>query len=188
MNKTIKISFCGIITALCLVVMLTTGVIPVGTYALPAIAGVLITIIVIEVGIKWAAAVFACVSILSLFLAGDKEAVVYFILFFGYYPIIKNIIERYQIKKYKNNKLVKFFSLVLKVLVFNIASISAFFISVKIILIDQSEFYIFGVPVVWPFLIVGNITFIIYDYAFSGLIVTYFIKIQPILKRLIKFT
>lgn len=52
------------------------------------------------------------------FLAGDKEAVVYYIMFFGYYPIIKGAIEG-KIK----TRAVQF---VLKYAVFNAAVIGAF--------------------------------------------------------------
>lgn len=75
MNQSGKVALGGIITAVCTVLMFLTGLIPIGTYALPAIAGVLLMVIVIELGSKWAWMVFLAVSLLSALLAADKEAV-----------------------------------------------------------------------------------------------------------------
>ncbi|MGN1130191.1 MAG: hypothetical protein ACI4Q8_02475, partial [Ruminococcus sp.] len=87
MKNTFKVALCGVISAFALVLMLLTGIIWGGTFAFPCFAGMLLTVVVIEFSPKWAYCVYGAVSLLSLILAGDKEAVVYFILFFGFYPI-----------------------------------------------------------------------------------------------------
>ena len=74
-NSTFRVAFCGIIAALALVLMLLTSLVPIGTYAFPCFAGIFIAAVVIEYGWKWGLGVYAVVSVLSLFLAGDKEAV-----------------------------------------------------------------------------------------------------------------
>ena len=48
-----KITLSGMICALSVVIMLLTGIITIGTYAMPAIAGMLAIIIVIECGVKY---------------------------------------------------------------------------------------------------------------------------------------
>lgn len=60
---------------------------------MPCPCRILLIAVVIELGAKWAWAVFAAISILSLFFAGDKEAALYFVMFFGFYPILKARIE-----------------------------------------------------------------------------------------------
>ena len=102
MNKSIRVAFCGIITALCTVLMFLTGLISIGTYALPAFAGILLIVVVIEMGTGWAWPVYIAVSVLSVLLSGDKEAALLFVLFFGYYPILKAVFEKMQ-KKYCTN-------------------------------------------------------------------------------------
>ena len=92
-KPTFKIALCAIIAALAVMLMLITSLIPVGTYALPCFAGALLIAIVIEYGAKWALGVYAVVSVLSFFVAGDKEAVLYFAMLFGYYPVLKAFIE-----------------------------------------------------------------------------------------------
>ena len=94
-NSTFRVAFCGIIAALGLVLMLLTSLVPVGTYAFPCFAGIFIAAVVIEYGWKWGLGVYAVVAVLSLFLAGDKEAVLYFIALFGYYPILKAVFEKH---------------------------------------------------------------------------------------------
>ena len=83
-----KTAIGGIIAALSIVLMLLTSAIPTLTYAIPAIAGLLLVIIVIEVNKKWAFGVYFVVGVLSMLLVADKEAAVMYVMFFGYYPII----------------------------------------------------------------------------------------------------
>ena len=75
MSKSGKIALGGLLTALGVVLMFLTGLIPIGTYALPAIAGVLLIVAVIEIGAKWAWMIYAAVAVLSLLFAADKFAV-----------------------------------------------------------------------------------------------------------------
>ena len=80
MSKSGKIALGGLLTALGVVLMFLTGLIPIGTYALPAIAGVLLIVAVIEIGAKWAWMIYAAVAVLSLLFAADKEAALLFVL------------------------------------------------------------------------------------------------------------
>ncbi len=169
-KPTLRIAVCSIISALCVVLMMITTLIPIGTYALPCFAGILIIAVVIEYGIKWALGVFAVVALLSVFLAGDKEAVLYFIALFGYYPILKAFLE----SKLKS-KLVQY---LIKLAIFNIAAVGSFYIATLILSISLEEFTLFGVYVPWVFLIVGNIFFVIYDLAISVFVTAYVQKLR----------
>ncbi len=163
-------AFCGVITALGLALMMMTGLISFGTFAFPCFAGMIITAVVIEYGIKWALAVFAAISVLASFLAGDKEAVIYFVMLFGYYPVVKSLFER----KIKN----KAIQLVLKLLLFNAAAVSAFFIANFLLAIPAEEFTIFGVYVPWVLLIIGNFFFVVYDFAVTVMVGRYVYNIR----------
>lgn len=164
MNKSFKVALGGVMAALSLAIMLLTGFIPIGTYACPALAGILLIVIVIELGAKWAWAVFAVISILSLFFAGDKEAALYFVLFFGFYPILKAKIETLQ-KRWPQR--------ILKLAVFNVSMIAAFFLALYVFAVPADEFVIFGIYVPWLFLLAGNVFFVIYDIAVTRLVVLY---------------
>lgn len=177
MNKSIRLAFCGIITALSTVLMFLTGIITIGTYTLPALSGLLLTVVVIEIGPTWAWSVYIATSVLSFFIAPDKEAALLFILFFGYYPIIKSFIE--QIKN-------KYLSYLLKLVVFNISVIAAFYISIYLLGVPKDSFEIGGVYLPWILLGIGNITFVLYDFAFSNLIVMYFQRFHATVHKWLK--
>ena len=162
---TFRIAFCGVVTALALVLMMITGLFSFGTFAFPCFAGMILTAVVIEYGVKWALAVFVAVSVLSSFLAGDKEAVIYFIMLFGYYPVVKSLFER----KIRN----KAVQLVLKLLLFNAAAVSAFFIADFLLAIPAEEFTILGFYVPWVLLIIGNFFFVVYDFAVTVMVGRY---------------
>lgn len=177
LNHTVKLAFCSVITALCVAIMFLTGIIPIGTYALPALSGVLLIPVVVELGTGWAWSVYIAASLLSFFIAADKEAVLFFILFFGYYPILKAVLERI------NKKAVQFF---LKFAVFNASAIIEFFIAANLLNVPQDSFFVHGVYLPWAFLIAGNVIFLIYDYALSLLIISYNKKVHRGLCRLFK--
>ena len=92
MKTSLKISLGGAIAAVSLVLMLLTTVIPFGTFAFPAFAGMLLTVIVIEVGYGFAVSVFAATALLSFLIVSDKEAALMYTAFFGFYPILQSLI------------------------------------------------------------------------------------------------
>ncbi|MBR6701939.1 MAG: hypothetical protein IKI78_02220, partial [Clostridia bacterium] len=93
MKQSSKCAIGGIVASLSLVLMISVAVVPFLTYALPAIAGAMMIFAVIEINRKWAFGIYAAVSILGLFLVPDKEVAVMYLAFFGYYPIIKSLLE-----------------------------------------------------------------------------------------------
>lgn len=173
-SNTYKVALCGVISALALVLMLLTGLIPVGTYAFPVFSGVLLSVIVIELNAKWAMAVYFAVSVLSFFLSGDKEAVLYFIAFFGFYPVLKGTIERIR---------ALWVQYLLKYAVFNACIVGAFYAGLYLLQIPQESFELFGIYLPWVFLIFGNIVFLLYDKCVTILIVRY---IKDLRQKIIK--
>ena len=177
MSKSGKIALGGLLTALGVVLMFLTGLIPIGTYALPAIAGVLLIVAVIEIGAKWAWMIYAAVAVLSLLFAADKEAALLFVLFFGYYPVLKSFLERI------SNKVLSWIS---KFAVFNVAVVACFFLAVNFLQLPEDSFTVFGIYLPWVFLILGNAVFLIYDIALSGLVATYVEKLHHRVSKTLK--
>ena len=64
-----KVALGGMVTALSIVLMFFTGIFPFAMFALPGIAGVLLVLIVMELGRKYALVVYIGVSILSIFIS-----------------------------------------------------------------------------------------------------------------------
>lgn len=152
------------IAALSLALMLLTGIIPVGTYALPCISGILLAAIVIEFGIPWALGVYAGVSVLSFLIVADKEAALYYVLLLGSYPILKSLFERIHIK---------WLSLAIKLVFFNAVAVAAFFVSIYVLKVPAESFSLFGVNMPLAFLVAGNVVFVIYDFCVTRLISAY---------------
>ncbi|MCH5300841.1 MAG: hypothetical protein J1E56_05920 [Ruminococcus sp.] len=170
-----KVALCGVLSALSLVLMMFTTVIPVGTYALPVMAGILLVSVVIEFNAKWALAVFFTVSVLSFLLSGDKEAVLYFIMFFGFYPVVKSYLER--IKS-------KFLQWVLKYALFNICMVVAFYIGIYLLGVPLESFEIFGYNLPLVFLLIGNLAFFLYDRCVTVVVINYITRWR---NKLIKY-
>lgn len=146
--------------------MFMTAIFPFATYALPAMAGIVLIAVVIENGSKTALLVYTAVSLLSLFIVPDKEAALMFIAFFGYYPIIKAFLERIR------PKLLEYIA---KFSIFNIAILLAYSLIVYIFNVPDilEELGSLGKYSAYILLFMGNIVFIIYDFALTNIIAIY---------------
>lgn len=164
------------VAALSVIVMMLT-VIPVMTYTAPAFAGLLLIIVVIEIDKKWAFGVYVAVSALGLLIAADKEAAVMYVAFFGYYPILKALLE---------SKLPRWLEMLTKFLIFNVAMVSSYFILIKVFglpMDDMNELGKYG-PLI--LLAMGNVVFLLYDFALTKLVIVYQMKWQDKFRRLFK--
>lgn len=157
--------------------MISVAIIPFLTYALPAVASVLITFIVIEIDKKWAFGVYCAVSILGFLLVGDKEVAMMYIAFFGYYPIFKAIAE---------SKLPKVAEWVLKLVLFNASIAAAYVIMIKLMGVTVDEITEYGMVAVPVLLGAGSVAFVLYDIALTKIITLYMIKWRKLFKRYFK--
>ncbi len=167
MKTSVKVSLGGVVAALSLVLMLLTSIIPFGTYAFPAFAGILLVLLVFNLGYAYAFAVYFVTAALSFLLVTDKEAALYYAMFLGFYPILKGVIERIPSKPVHY---------IVKLALFNVCMIAAFYIGITLLSIPKESFNLFGVYLPWVFLILGNIVFIIYDLCITRLVTLYLLK------------
>lgn len=163
------------VAALGTAVLFLTGLVPAGTLALPALAGILSIAVVAEAGTKWAFSVYAAQSALSVLLTPDKEAALCFFLFFGYYPIFKAVLER-RLRHWQ-------VCMTAKLALFNAAAVLEFWASLFLLGVPADSFTVFGYYVPWLFLLLGNVAFLIYDYAVSLLVIAYYQRLHPILNK-----
>lgn len=176
-NRSFKVAFGGIVAALSLVFMFSTGIIPTLTYAVPAVCGALLMILVIEVTRGFALSVYLAVAILSLLIVADKEAAVMYTAFFGYYPVIKSIFE-YRLKKVMCRTA--------KYAVFNTAMIVSYFIASKVFGIEYDEVGLIGKYTLFFLLAIGNVVFCLYDIALTRLVSAYLYRWRKYVKRFFK--
>ena len=171
-NSSYKVALGGVIAALCLLGMFLTGVIPFLNMTLPMIAGVLITVIAVEVSSSWAVMTYIAVSFLSVFVTFDKTSALLFILFFGHYPIIKPHLE----KIYS-----KIAYTVLKLTLFNICiyiyyECTIYILGIKDYMDSFSMFGKYAIYILWG---LSNILFFMYDYALGGIMEMYMSRLKP---------
>lgn len=177
MRQSSKTALGGIIAALSLVMMLLSTVIPFLTYVLPAFAGAVLILMVIEINKGWAACTYAAVSILSLILLADKETAMMYVAFFGYYPIVKNVYE---------SKLKKLPCIIVKFLTFNASVVAAYLAMIYIFAIPIEGMDDFGKATIPVLLVMGNVLFILYDYVMTRFITIYSIKFRKRFRNLFK--
>lgn len=177
MNRTRKLAFGGVMSALSLVSMFLSGVFPFAEYACPALAGVFLIALVIDFNKKTALIAYAAVALLSLFITPNKEAAILFIAFLGYYPILKSCLE--QVKS-------RVLEWVLKMGLFNIAVVASYFVIVNILGMEEVLSQMKGIAEygILVMLLLANVAFVIYDIALSGLISNYISRVKPKLKHL----
>ncbi|MEE1238524.1 MAG: hypothetical protein UHO61_01195 [Acutalibacteraceae bacterium] len=175
MKQNVKITLCGITVALSVVFMLLSYF-PYFTYAIPAITGLLTMMLVIEINVKWAFAAYVAASVL-VFIFAEPESKLMYICLFGYYPIIKALIERI------NKPVIEW---VLKLVVFNAAVLLIYVVFAGMFGISLDDFNVigkYGVYIFWAF---GNAVFVLYDITVSRLSGTYMYRIHPKVKKLLR--
>ncbi len=170
-RKAFSVAFSGLISALCVCMMLLVRVITYIDYSVTLICGLLIAIIVVECGAKWALTSCVVVSVLGLLLGGTESALL-FACFFGYYSVIKPYIER----------LPTVLEWVVKLAMFNTVIIVLYaIIDMLIAPITEISFLSpFATAVV--LLVMANFVFVIYDLIFNRIITIYFHKLHPRIK------
>ena len=163
LKKSKKIALCAILSALSVLVLFLGAVVDVLSMTMAAVAALLVAVVMIEVGDPYPWLVWAVTSALSLILLPNKLPAIMYFLFGGIYPILKERFER----------LHYVLSWILKFSAFNSALLIIIWISKSIFYLNDSEVD-FTVPVI----VLGNIAFLLCDFALSKIILLYMVKIR----------
>lgn len=172
-NRTsFRVALCGVLAALMTAVMLLGTLIPGTTYLCPALAGAFLLPVLWELGVRAGGLVFLAVSLLSLFLAPDKQAALFFVLLFGWYPLLRPSLQRLR------QKVIRW---VVKFLLFNLALVAIALVTV----------FVLGLPLFGPeeqggttlvllgTLVLGNVAFVLYDILLGRLGDLYVMRLRP---------
>ncbi len=153
MNKKNQgIALAGMMTALSIVIMFLGIFLQIGTYMVPMFVGLLLIPIYKEYGRKLGVMTWTAVSILSMFLLSDKEMALMYVGFFGWYPLGKSFFDKIKVP----------FRMILKLLMFNGIMVGIYSMLIFVMgLTGLSE----TKGMVIALLIIGSITFLIYDKA-----------------------
>ena len=146
------------------------------TYAIPAIAGLFMMVPLIECGVSWAFGTYIASSALIL-ITGETEAKILYILFLGYYPILKSLIEKI------NKQAVEW---ILKLICFNIAAVAFYYVSSRLFAVSFDDFGEWGKYGALIFLAICNVVFVLYDIGISRVASYYIYALHDKIKRILK--
>lgn len=162
-----QIAVCGLVTALGVVFMLLGNFFGLGMYLVPMLIGMFLTSIGHTWGRIFQILLWLAIGLLSLILVPAPEQNIMFLGLFGWYPILRPTLQ----------KLSKVLRIAAKFLIFNVAVIA---LEALVILVLVPE--ALGSALTVFLLLLGNITFFVYDMAvprFEYLAVNYLKKIVP---------
>lgn len=151
-NSTKRLTTCAMMCALSVVLMLLGTILELGMYASPLLAGLCLIPIGQAYGRKYQWIVYVATSVLCLILVPLMEENLMYIGLFGWYPILRSSFQ----------KLPKFLCLVAKLIAFNIAVIAIESLVLFLIAPEDTGGWLLVL-----LLILGNITFLFYDFAFA---------------------
>ena len=160
-----RLTACAMLSALGVVMLILGSFVEVVDISMAVIASLLCIFAVIEYGGASPWLVFSVTGVLSLILPmPNRTPAVMYVFFFGYYPIIKEKLERL-------NKVLCWF---LKEVIFNIA-LAAILLIVKFVLMPTVSEPLWMVATL---IIMAELVFILYDIALTRLISFYIVKLR----------
>ena len=177
-QKSWGMAYCGIVTALCVALMLLGAVIPIAMFIAPAVASFLIATVCMECGITMAWTAYAAVSLLALLFVPDKEIALIFTVLLGYYPLVKPKFDRIHPRALQ---------LVCKLLLCNGAVLAMY--GLLLVLVPtgsiSQELRTTALAMTLLTLAMGNVAFALYDRALCNLLLLYKLKWQPKLHKML---
>lgn len=175
LKQTTKITVSAMMAALATAFMLLSYF-PYLFYAIPAIAGLFIMVVLIEVDFRWALMSYI-VSAILVFMFAEPESRFLYVFFFGYYPIVKALLEKL------NKPVIEW---VVKVIVFNAAVLSVYLIFAKFFDFSIDDFGELGKYGAFILLFLGNVVFVLYDITISRTAMVYMKILHPKIKKLLR--
>ena len=155
----------AILVALGVVLLALGAFVEVLDLSMAAIASLCVVFAVIELGSYYPYLVYGGISLLALLLLPVKTPALIFVLFAGYYPILKALLER---------RLPRAIAWILKIAVFEVALALALFLLIRLFLLSLPEWRLLYLAV-FP---VGGLVFLLYDIALTRLITAYLYRLR----------
>lgn len=153
-NQSRKMALCGIMAALSAAILTWGSLIPFATFTCPMLAMLCMIPAICEYGAGAALTMYAAVSVLGLLLCPDKEIALLYV-FLGWYPGVQT----------KVNSLPRFLSLAAKCVLFSAAMSVMYSMILYLFQLEAivEEFAEYSSAMIAGMLILGNITFLLYD-------------------------
>ena len=150
-----RMALCGVTAALAVVVMSLGGIIPFATFCCPILAMLFTVPIAVECPKKLALTLYGAIALLSLLLAGDKEAS-FLYLFLGYYPFLRPGLEKIR---------PRILRLLAKHAIFTCAVVAMYLLLIFVFRLEAvaEELQSAGAVLNGALLVMGNIVFYVFD-------------------------
>jgi hypothetical protein len=155
--------------ALGMALLYLASVLPSGKLAIVCASGMLTAFIRMSCGLSWSAGCFAATALLGLFLLPQKSVALLYAVFFGYYPIVKSLIERLPSA---------FARWIWKLLIYN-AAFAVLFLLAFSVLAGAAQVEKWPLFALIP---VGNAAFVLYDIALTQVILYYLRRVAGQIK------
>lgn len=154
------------LAACAVVILVLSSVVPTGRLALAALAGVCMVPAVLHCSAVYAAASFAVSGAIALLLCPVKLCAAVYVLFFGWYPIVKSRLERIKSRPAE---------WILKLGCFNFSAFCLYIACTKLMLVELvlPELSAWAVGGLW---LAANAVFVLYDVALTRVIFLYLNK------------
>ena len=172
MNKnTRRIAVSGMMAALATAILMMGGVIPAATFAGPALAGIMLVPVFAEGGQRYALGAWLAISALALILCADKEAALLF-AFLGWYPAMKWRLDA---------RLPGLRGVGVKLLLWNACAGAMAAAIFYVFGMDQvmAEYREMGRAMLAAFILLANVTLLVYDRLLAILAALYLRKLRP---------
>ena len=176
MKYTVKTALGGMCIGLSAALMLLSSVIPFLTYAIPALAALLVLFMRVECNWKWALAVYAGPSVVCALVVPEKEAVAIYIALVGYYPLLKLLLD----------KLPKVVGYIVKAVFFVGVIVATYYIIMHVFGISTELLEETGGYMIPLLVVLGLAAFILYDVAMDKLETAYYRRWQKQFRKLFK--
>ncbi len=157
------IALCAMMTALSVICLWLSSILPTGQLGFSAAALLFGCAAVLEVGIGGGAAVYICSVLLGALLMSNRFPLFYYVVFFGYYPIVKSLAER---------AMRRYVEWIVKLAVFNAA------LAMTVMLFSEAVLSFSPVKSLPVICILANAVFVIFDIGLTRLIRFYMARIH----------
>ncbi len=173
-TKAGKIALCGVLGGVAVALMFLGGVVPFATIACPVLASLVLLPVYAELGGKWGLLWYLGATLLSLFIAPDKEAAILFAAL-GYYPMLHKLFGR------RKGRVIKW---CVKLLYLNAAVVGAYALMLYVFTLETvvQDFAELKAIMLGAMLLLSNISFVVYDILLDRLEIFYHVRLRPKLK------
>lgn len=166
------IALSGLLSAVALVLLYLSGIIPSGWVGVTAVAGLAVAVAVSSAGLQCGVMTYIVSAVLALLLIPAKQTALVYGAMFGLYPLLKLLFERV-----KNRAL----EYLLKLAFFNVMLFALYHIAKGLFFAGLSWSWKIPFPLVLA--VVGSVIFLAYDFAFSKVMAMLQARLVPQIRR-----